>query len=76
MLQSTDGDSNVGDSSSNRVGKVKGTLCGKGDMSIISVLPIGDEDGRGGVVIISTCVSAFLTHPMTVNLTMSLFRCK
>jgi len=39
----------------------KGTLCGSGDISIESFPGPGDDDGRGGVVVLSACSMLAMT---------------
>jgi hypothetical protein len=44
----------AGESNSMSVFSEKGTLCGNGDISIESTGGAGEDEGRGGVVIISS----------------------
>jgi hypothetical protein len=55
--KSVDETSGVGDNSSISAVNVKGILCGNGDISIMSMFVAGDEDKRGGVVIVSSANS-------------------
>lgn len=55
-----DDTSAVGDSTSRSVIRELGILCGRGDMSMTSIAAAaGDEEGSGGVVMVSSLVSIY-----------------